>query len=69
MNTSTVNGIQEGQNPDTLLKVKQVAGILGVHPNTVRAWADMGELDSVRLGPRRDRRVRLGSVQNMLGRR
>ncbi len=39
-----------------MLTTTEVARFLGVHPNTVRHWADQGLLGAVRLGPRRDRR-------------
>ena len=29
---------------DSLLSVAQAAGVLGVHPNTIRAWSDAGRL-------------------------
>ncbi len=51
---------------NTALHVKEVAEHLGVHPNTVRAWADSGVLRSYRIGPRRDRCVPVDAVRQML---
>lgn len=39
-----------------LLSLRATAGILQVHPNTLRQWDDGGRLRAVRLGQRRDRR-------------
>ncbi len=39
-----------------LLTISQAAGILGVHPDTLRNWDAKGILKPVRLGPRQDRR-------------
>ncbi len=38
------------------LTPSEAARLLGVHPGTVRKWADRGLLRSFRVGPRRDRR-------------
>lgn len=40
----------------SMLKVRQVADILGVHPNTVREWSKKGILPSFRISSRGDRR-------------
>jgi diguanylate cyclase (GGDEF)-like protein len=40
--------------------------MLGVHPNTVRAWSDAGRLRYYRINPRGDRRYRLGDLQRFL---
>ena len=45
-----------------LLAVGEAASILGVHPNTLRRWAQAGLLPSWRVGPRRDRRFQLAEV-------
>ena len=57
---------EERDQPVTLLQVKEVAKLLGVHPNTVRIWADSGILKSYRIGPRRDRRIPLAAVRLLL---
>ena len=58
---------QEGLRPGVLLQVKDVATLLGVHPNTVRNWTDCGDLRSYRVGRRRDRRVPIEAVSGLLG--
>ncbi|HEY7132056.1 MAG TPA: GAF domain-containing protein [Candidatus Limnocylindrales bacterium] len=44
----------------------KAARLLGVHPNTVRAWSDAGRLRYYRINPRGDRRYRLGDLQRFL---
>ena len=44
----------------------EVARLLGVHPGTVRKWADRGLLRSFRVGPRRDRRFLRDDVLTFL---
>lgn len=44
----------------------EVARLLGVHPGTVRKWADRGLLRSFRVGPRRDRRFLRDDVLSFL---
>jgi diguanylate cyclase (GGDEF)-like protein/excisionase family DNA binding protein len=51
---------------DATLSVTKAARILGVHPNTVRAWSDAGRLRYYRINPRGDRRYRLGDLQRFL---
>ncbi len=52
--------------PDATLSVTKAARLLGVHPNTVRAWSDQGRLRYYRINPRGDRRYRLGDLQRFL---
>jgi diguanylate cyclase (GGDEF)-like protein len=40
--------------------------LLGVHPNTIRAWSDAGRLRYYRINPRGDRRYRMGDLQRFL---
>jgi len=54
------------QNHIELLTTAQAAGLLNVHPNTVRNWADSALLPSYRVGPRRDRRFRRVDVESLL---
>src|SRR3954447_4569806 len=51
---------------DATLSVTKAARLLGVHPNTVRAWSDAGRLRYYRINPRGDRRYRLGGLQRFL---
>ena len=51
---------------DETLSVTKAARLLGVHPNTVRAWSDAGRLRYYRINPRGDRRYRLGDLQRFL---
>ena len=53
---------------DATLSVTKAARLLGVHPNTVRAWSDAGRLRYYRINPRGDRRYRLGDLQRFLPR-
>jgi diguanylate cyclase (GGDEF)-like protein len=46
--------------------VTKAARLLGVHPNTIRAWSDAGRLRYYRINPRGDRRYRLGDLQRFL---
>ena len=51
---------------DALLSVAQAATLLGVHPNTIRAWTEAGRLAAFRINPRGDRRYRRGDVARLL---
>ena len=51
---------------EEMLQVKEVAQMLGIHPNTVRIWADSGVLLCFRVGPRRDRRIPKSAIQRLL---
>jgi diguanylate cyclase (GGDEF)-like protein/excisionase family DNA binding protein len=51
---------------DATLTVTKAARMLGVHPNTVRAWSDAGRLRYYRINPRGDRRYRVGDLQRFL---
>jgi diguanylate cyclase (GGDEF)-like protein/excisionase family DNA binding protein len=51
---------------DATLTVTKAARLLGVHPNTIRAWSDAGRLRYYRINPRGDRRYRLGDLQRFL---
>ncbi len=58
--------ISEQDQRNTLLQVKEVAELLGIHPNTVRIWSDSGFLKSYRIGPRKDRRIPLTAIKHLL---
>jgi len=51
---------------DATLTVTKAARLLGVHPNTVRAWSDAGRLRYYRINPRGDRRYRQSDLQRFL---
>jgi excisionase family DNA binding protein len=53
-------------NPNTLLTIAEAAEILNVHVNTVRRWSNKGILETYRIGPRRDRRLKQGDVDKLL---
>ena len=53
-------------DPGTLVSVAQAAAMLGVHPNTVRAWTEAGRLPAFRINARGDRRFRRGDVERLL---
>ena len=56
-----------GEDRGTLVSVAQAAALLGVHPNTIRAWTDAGRLPAFRINARGDRRYRSGDVERLLG--
>ena len=51
---------------DATLSVTKAARVLGVHPNTVRAWSDAGRLRYYRINDRGDRRYRQADLQRFL---
>ena len=51
---------------DATLTVTKAAKLLGVHPNTIRAWSDAGRLRYYRINPRGDRRYRVGDLQRFM---
>jgi len=60
---------EKGPKPVAMLHIKEVAGMLGVHPNTVRRWTDCGVLECYRIGPQGNRRVPRKAVSDLLGQR
>lgn len=59
------NGHEQEQE-NAMLRVSEVAKLLGIHPNTVRIWTESGVLRSYRIGPRKDRRIPLTAVRLLL---
>jgi len=53
-------------DPNALLTIAEAAEMLNVHVNTVRRWSNKGIIETYRIGPRRDRRLRLGDVDKLL---
>ena len=51
---------------DATLTVTKAARVIGVHPNTIRAWSDAGRLRYYRINVRGDRRYRLTDLQRFL---
>jgi excisionase family DNA binding protein len=51
---------------EPLLTIDQVAGILRVHPNTVRAWSNRGLIQALRMGTRGDRKYSGAEVRRFL---
>ena len=62
VNAADEHDAQYGQ----MLAVRHVAKLLGVHESTVRIWADLGVLQSYRIGARQDRRIPMASVKRIL---
>lgn len=65
------------EKPTRLLKIKEAARLLSVHPTTLRRWDEEGKLKAVRIGsrahPKRkrrdvvgDRRYRLEDIQEFI---
>lgn len=50
---------------DEFVSVSRAAALCGVTPGTVRSWTNAGLLPHVRVGPRRDRRIRVGDLYTL----
>jgi excisionase family DNA binding protein len=57
------------EKQQTLLTISQAAAMLGVHANTLRAWADKGLVPHVKLpsGYRRFSPQQIGQVRREMG--
>jgi excisionase family DNA binding protein len=51
---------------DEMLAVKDVAGLLHVHPNTLRRWSNDGRIKAYRITSRGDRRFRHEDIARFL---
>ncbi len=52
------------ESPEKLLTISEAARRLGVHPNTLRTWADKGLVKTVRL-PSGYRRFAVAEIERM----
>jgi excisionase family DNA binding protein len=59
-------GISNHEGNGSMLTTKDVAGLLGIHQNTVRRWSDLGLLRSFRVSHRGDRRYRYEDITSFL---
>ena len=66
-------GISKPKKPmlefDIMLRLGEVARMLGVHVNTVRRSTNRGILEAYSIGPRGDRRFRQQDIDNFLVKR
>jgi len=51
---------------EKLLKLKEAAEILNVHPNTLRLWDRKGILVAIRIGEKKIRRYRLVDIKRFI---
>lgn len=51
---------------DKLLKLKEAAEILNVHPNTLRLWDRKGILVAIRIGEKKARRYHLEDIKKFI---
>jgi excisionase family DNA binding protein len=63
---STTKKKPDHNNPNALLTIAEAAEILNIHVNTVRRWSNKGIIETYRVGPRGDRRLRQGDVDKLL---
>jgi diguanylate cyclase (GGDEF)-like protein len=54
------------QAADTTLPITKAARLIGVHPNTLRAWADQGRVRCVRVNRRGDRRFLVADLRSFV---
>lgn len=48
-------------------RVGEAADLLGVHPQTMREWADQGTVAAYRVGPRQERRIPATEIDRLRG--
>jgi excisionase family DNA binding protein len=51
---------------EKMLTVKEVAGLLNIHPNTLRRWSEQGRIVTYKINPRGDRRFKRGDIEKFL---
>ena len=66
MGQSTIKKRPDRSNPDALLSTAEAAELLNMHVNTIRRWSNKGIIEAYRVGPRGDRRIRQGDIDNLL---
>jgi excisionase family DNA binding protein len=49
-----------------LISLREAARILGLNPQTLRRWDDLGKLKAIRVGNRRDRKYKLSDLIEIL---
>ena len=54
------------QRNGKLLSVSEAADMMNAHPNSVRRWADLGLLQTYRIGLRGDRRFKAHDINAFL---
>lgn len=52
-----------------LLRIKEAAEMLGVHPETLRRWDRTGKLKAIIISKRGDRRYRIEEIEKLLKQR
>ena len=51
---------------DDMLTLREVAGLLHVHPNTLRRWTNKGRIRAYRISSRGDRRFKREEISRFL---
>jgi excisionase family DNA binding protein len=51
---------------DNMLTPREVAGLLHIHPNTLKRWSEKGRIRVFRINPRGDRRYRRADIARFL---
>jgi excisionase family DNA binding protein len=55
-----------GNERNTLLTVREVCQLLGIHSNTLRRWSDIGLLNAYRIGTGKHRRFKAEDIEALL---
>ena len=64
--TQARDSVEEEMGRRKLMPPREAARFLGVHPNTLRRWSDLGLLQSYRIGVAGHRRYRLRDLEAYL---
>ena len=54
------------KEPDKMLKIKTVAEIIHIHPNTLRRWHEQGKIVAYRIGTRGGRGFRQSDIARFI---